>query len=132
MQIVIEGPRWQMTPAYAMTGLLWLIWLWRAVSTAAMVRVRVRKPAHRLASHAGVALGVLAMAVCIALPNIFPVFGFPRPSGPHAIGTVTYHWIDASGPEVFGTDPQRMRELMVQRPWPARSQATRCCCFWRG
>ena len=26
-QVLVEGPRWQMIPAYALTGLLFLVWL---------------------------------------------------------------------------------------------------------
>ena len=26
-QMIVEGPRWQMVPAYVLTGLLFLIWL---------------------------------------------------------------------------------------------------------
>jgi hypothetical protein len=42
------------------------------------------------------------------------VFRFPRPSGPYAIGTVSYHWVDGARPEVFTADPNDHRDLMVQ------------------
>ena len=50
-QILAEGPRWQMTPAYALAGLLFLVWLWRIAATKRTVRGRT----HRLAT--GTAVG---------------------------------------------------------------------------
>lgn len=124
-QLVTEGPRWQMMPAYALTGLLLLIWLWRTAATGQTGRTPARS--HRLVAGAAVGLGAIAMAVSIALPSVLPVFRFPPPTGPYAIGTLTYHWIDASRVEVFGTnrqgrqDRQDPRELMVQIWYPAKA-----------
>jgi predicted dienelactone hydrolase len=47
------------------------------------------------------------------------VFGFPRPTGPYAIGTQTYHWVDATRPDIFTADPDDRRELVVQVWYPA-------------
>jgi hypothetical protein len=49
-----------------------------------------------------------------------PVFAFPRPSGPYAIGTATYHWVDAERREVLSARPGDHRELMVQIWYPAQ------------
>ena len=38
---------------------------------------------------------------------------------PHATGTLTYHWVDASRAEIFTADPNARRELMVQVWYPA-------------
>ena len=51
---------------------------------------------------------------------IFPVFCFPKPSGPYGIGTLTYHWVDPGRPEAFTADPNAHRELMVQIWYPAK------------
>ena len=113
-QIVAAGPRWQMFPAYALTGMFFLRWLWREAATRRTEHGRTRERIHRLAVGATVGLGAIAMVVSIALPNVLPVFRFPHPTGPYAIGTVTYHWTDVARLEAFGTQPQRPRELMVQ------------------
>jgi len=105
-QVLVEGARWQLIPAYVLCGLLAAAWPARAAG---------RLPAARTAG----ALGVLALAVAIALPAVVPVFGFPRPSGPHAIGTQTYHWVDPERPDVFTADPDDRRELVVQVWYPA-------------
>lgn len=113
-QLLIEGPRWQMVPAYVLTGLFFLLWLLQNIAPAAV-------PApNRLSISLAIGLGVLALAVSIALPIILPVFRFPPPSGSYQIGTVTYHWVDANRPEVFSADPDARRELIVQIWYPAK------------
>ena len=117
-QVLMEGSRWQMTPAYALTGLFFPIWLWRV----AAVRHTVRWRTHRLVTGAAIGLGAVAMVVSIALPIAMPLFRFPRPTGPYAIGTLTYHWVDAARLEVFGAHPRAARELMVQIWYPAAAE----------
>ena len=113
-QILVEGPRWQMVPAYVLTGLFFVVWLLQNIA-----------PAHGLAgqmwvNRLAVGLGVLGLAVSVALPMIFPVFRFSHPTGPYEIGTLTYHWVDAARPEIFTADPNDRRELMVQIWYPAK------------
>ena len=47
-QIIVEGPRWQMVPAYMLTGLFFLVWLMQNTALAG-------RPVNRLA--AGLASG---------------------------------------------------------------------------
>ncbi|MEP7189990.1 MAG: carboxylic ester hydrolase, partial [Roseiflexaceae bacterium] len=120
-QVLAEGPRWQMVPAYALTGLFSLVWLLQNSLPAGGPTAHILT--NRLVMGLGVGLGGLGLVIAIALPIILPVFRFPKPSGPYAIGTVTYHWVDASRPEVFSTDPNAQRELMVQIWYPAKPGA---------
>jgi predicted dienelactone hydrolase len=104
-QVVVEGPRGQMVPAYTLTGLFFLAW-WLQ---------------NKVANGLVVALGTLGLAVSAALPLMIPVFRFPKPGGLYAIGTVTYHWVDPDRAEIFSADPQRRRELMAQIWYPAKA-----------
>jgi predicted dienelactone hydrolase len=111
--LVFEGYRWQMLPAYILTGLL-------LVLTAPRVfRPAKQSTNRRLGSIVTSGLGLLFLTIAFVLPLLFPIFRFPRPSGPYQIGTVTYHWIDAARAETFTDDQTDHRELMVQIWYPA-------------
>ena len=71
-----------------------------------------------------IGLSVAAFAIAVALPIIVPVFSFPPPTGPYAIGTLTYHWIDAARSEAFAIYPRARRELMVQIWYPSHAKAS--------
>lgn len=112
LHFLFEGYRWQMVPAYLLTGLLCLIAIRR------MVQPRVR-PARRLWVIVMGGLGVMFFAVATALPYLFPVFALPVPTGSHKVGTVSYHLVDSSRSEAYTSDPADYRELMVQFWYPA-------------
>lgn len=118
VHILAEGPRWQMVPAYMLTGLFLLAWLVEkvAVLQGSSGQFLNSQPALGLI----LAFAIFGLTVSIILPVILPVFRFPHPGGPYEIGTLTYHWVDASRPEVFSTDPDARRELMVQIWYPAQ------------
>jgi predicted dienelactone hydrolase len=122
VQLLVEGPRWQMVPAYALGVLFFLTWLVKI--TRPVGRPAGRRWVHRIAVGLGVGLGVLGLAVSAALPTVFPVFGFPRPSGPYQIGTVTYHWVDTGRHEIFSVDPNARRELMAQVWYPVKGSSS--------
>ncbi|EGF89945.1 platelet-activating factor acetylhydrolase, plasma/intracellular isoform II family protein [Asticcacaulis biprosthecium C19] len=77
--------------------------------------------ARYLAAGGAVGSGALILAAAIAFRIVLPVFHFPRPTGPYAIGTVTYHWVDANRPDIFRADPAARREVMVQVWYPAQA-----------
>lgn len=119
-QVLIESPRWQIVPAYVLTGLFLLVWLLQNIA-GAMVDPFIT---NRLSAGLAVGLGVFGLVISIALPVIIPVFRFLAPSGPYQIGTLTYHWIDAGRREVFTAYPDARRELMMQIWYPAKSDAS--------
>ena len=95
-QLILEGPRWQMVPAYVLSGLFLAMSLVRTTDGDAAAR-RVRR---RILAGMGLSLGAVALTLAAALPELMPVFHFPQPKGPYGIGTVTYHWVDASRPDI--------------------------------
>lgn len=120
-QVLVEGPRWQMAPAYSMSGSFFLVWAFQAVVSRA--KAARRKRTNRMAARLGIGLSVFVLVVSIAWPLVLPVFHFPQPNGPYQIGTLTYHWVDTSRPEIFLADPKARRELMVQIWYPASPKA---------
>src|SRR6266508_3951270 len=118
MQVLVEGYRWQMIAAYALSGLLFLVWLRQTIVPAGTALGGGLD--NRLGAGLAIGLGVLGLALSIVLPIVLPVFRFPPPTGPYAIGTLTYHWVDAARGEVFTADLNDRRELMVQIWYPAK------------
>ncbi|MCG7408300.1 acetylhydrolase [Paenibacillus sp. ACRRX] len=118
----VEGMRWQMMPAYAMTGVPLAIVI---VSSRMMSRSEgqsVKKASN--AKHIALTmLAVIYSSVAVTLPLILPVFTFDKPTGPYKIGTVTYDWKDDQREETLTPEPGDKRELMVQIWYPADSTA---------
>jgi predicted dienelactone hydrolase len=118
VQVLMEGPRWQMAPAYVLTGLFLLVWLLQSFAPVGGSVKRILT--NRLVVGFAITLCIIGTGLSAALPIVLPIFQFPRPSGPYDIGTVTYHWTDASRREVFSPDKNMRRELMAQVWYPAR------------
>ena len=111
IQLVAEGFRWQMMPAY---GLISAICLLAGFG-------RRPGPLRRITACVLVAFAVVVLLIAVALPVALPVFRFPRPAGPYAIGTLTYRWTDPSRREIFSADPGERRRLVAQVWYPAAS-----------
>lgn len=113
VQLLVEGSRWQMLPAYIVTAII--------IATAAALWLgptSLRRPTwQRVVGSVALTVLGLALVVSASLPLAIPMFSFPTPSGPYAVGTVTYHWVDQKRAD-FG-DPSARRELMVQIWYPA-------------
>ena len=118
-QILIEGSRWQMVPAYLMAAAFLLVWLASAAQKPKRAIKRAGSMIAAVAKAAAMVLAGIVLAVSIALPTILPVFSFPKPTGQYKIGTVTYHWIDGNRPELFTTNPKEHREIVAQVWYPA-------------
>ncbi len=119
VQILVEGQRWQIVPAYVMTLAFFAIWL---AGFARRGRMHINRTASILLRVFGTTMGTLVLLLSVTLPAAIPVFHFSKPTGPYAIGTVTYHWVDESRPELFTADPYDHRELMAQVWYPAKRE----------
>ena len=113
-QVLIEGARWQMVPAYGLVFLFLFVWHSQARG------LENRKLAKPLL----ISFSVVSVALSISLPLLIPVFHFPIPSGPYEIGTLTYHWKDPTRRELFSADIDASREIMVQVWYPAKADAS--------
>lgn len=111
IQLVVEGPRWQMVPAYAMALILSLAWVPGYLHSSDL------RTAPRWAARVAAGAALFGLAVSALLPAAVPVFHFPPPTGRYQIGTTTYHWVDTSRREVFSPTPAD-RELMAQVWYP--------------
>ena len=122
IQIAVEGYRWQMVPAYLLTALfLAMSFMRRAPAKAGKPNPaeadEPRSLARRAVAWIAISLTAIGLAVAAALPAMVPVFQLPTPTGPYAIGTATYHFVDRSRAD-WG-DKNARRDLMVQIWYPA-------------
>lgn len=109
MQGAVEGARWQLAPFELLAGVSFLLW----------TRGLRRGPLAGRGRGAFAAFGAfLALAGGIVLVA-FPVFRFPAPGGPLAIGTATFEWTDETRADPFVDDGAPKRELVVQLWYPA-------------
>ncbi|WP_445505888.1 alpha/beta hydrolase [Niallia sp. 03190] len=114
LQFAVEHFRWQIVPAYVLTFLL-LLW------SAMQLRSHTYRLRHRALKVTAAIFGALYVVITVGLPVLLPVFETAKPSGPYAIGTATYHWIDVKREEKLTKDPVDKRQLMVQIWYPAET-----------
>ncbi len=114
--VVSVGFRWQLTPVYVMSALPLL-----AVPGAFRREPTITSNTWAALRIGMVMLAVLVVAVSAGLGWALPVPDMPAPTGPYAVGTATYHLIDASRAEARTDDPGDRREIMLQVWYPASS-----------
>jgi predicted dienelactone hydrolase len=122
IQVLVEGARWQVIPAYVLTGLFLIVWGVQHLASAGGIVKQILT--QRVVAGAEVILCLLDMGLSAALPTMLPIFHFPPPSGPYQIGTVTYHWVDTSRHELFSPNPRARRELMAQIWYPVKGDTS--------
>ena len=116
-QLIIEGYRWQMLPAYVLVIVLFLVTL-----------PRLRKPVPTEKKWSGWAIagsvgGLVLWLVALALPYALPVPKLPDVMAPYFIGTQTFHLVDDSRDEIYTDDPADKREIMMQIWYPTDPDA---------
>ena len=117
IQLIVEGYRWQMLPAYVLVIMLFLVTLprlWKPVPT--------EKKWSGWAM-AGSVLGLLVWLVAVAPPYLLPVPKLPAVMEPYFIGTQTFHLVDDSRDEIYTDDPADKREIMMQIWYPTDPDA---------
>jgi hypothetical protein len=117
VQILVEGARWQLVPAYVLTGLFLLVWGGQRFVPSSRLVTRILS--RHWVKGGAIVLCLLDLLLAATLCTVLPIFQFPRPSGPYQIGTVIYHWVERRH-ELFSTDPYAHRELMAQIWYPAK------------
>ncbi|WP_261305333.1 alpha/beta hydrolase family protein [Paenibacillus andongensis] len=111
LHFIFEGYRWQMVPLYVFTA-GYMLYLF--------VKARRHKERRKQPHFIWNFLLPFLLAVAVILPILLPVFKIDSPSGPYSVGTVTYHWTDASREEILTDTPNDRRELLVQLWYPAQ------------
>ncbi len=102
LHVAIEGARFHMVPTYVLMAGLFAL---------AVRRARSGSDQQRSRRWARVAVGMPVaawIAAAVALPMLFPVFSYEKPSGPYAVGTAEYEL----------KDDVRNRGLVIQAWYP--------------
>lgn len=103
-QLLIEGPRWQLWPA-------WIAALGIAiVDLLTPIRTEPPRPHHWVLTGIG-ALVIVSLPVLLPVPNPAP------PDGPSAIGTRSFELVDDGRDEVYGA-AEGPRRIVVQAWYP--------------
>lgn len=109
-QVLVEGFYWQFLPTYLLIAALgvsairlqakpraWLIWFARAGLAVVMV------------------LAVAPFALLVPVPVL------PAPTGPFAVGTEIYRWVDVSRDETATENSSDKRNVIAQAWYPAQA-----------
>lgn len=117
LQVFVEGYRWQMIPAYALSGIVFLAGL------PTMIRGHrsngklwwVSKALVIIGSLLGLVIVWLTVELCVQVP----AFRMPVPSGPYAVGTRTFLLVDESRIDDASPIQNGYRTVSVQAWYPA-------------
>lgn len=110
-QLLFEGYRWQMIPAY-------IIWGFAVITALRQSDQNQRKTLiTRVAKTTGLVLLFIPAAV---LPAAFPIFELPENTGPYAVGT-TDILFEADREEVITPDQTDSRQFMIKAWYPANN-----------
>lgn len=126
VQLLAEGFRWQMVPAYGLALLLGLLGIQAWRRDVALTAARPGKIWQTL----GALAVLLVFAVGAALSIGLPMFELPKPTGPLAIGTTSLGMLDSSRPEGFSPAADDRRELEVRAWYPATAAGNRPEALW--
>jgi hypothetical protein len=117
LQASIEGYRWQMVPAYALSGIVFLAGLPTMIRGDRSTRKSrwVSKILAISGSFLGLALVWITVEICVQAP----VFRMPIPSGQYAVGTRTFLLIDESRIDNESPIHNGHRTMSIQAWYPA-------------
>ncbi|WP_254635161.1 dienelactone hydrolase family protein [Paenibacillus sp. GbtcB18] len=120
----VEGWRWPLIPAYALSlaPLLALMPDHRRCARAVQGGVKRRGGVRRIAALLSVFFYGMVTA---AAPLLFPVFALDEPAGPYGIGTVAYHWIDNTREETCTLAAAGAKRELNVRIWYPASKNTK-------
>ncbi|MGH8250025.1 MAG: alpha/beta hydrolase family protein [Steroidobacteraceae bacterium] len=127
LHLLMEGYRWQMVPAYALTTAFVVPLAWRFAQQGHLSSELRGPPAASRWRTAlritGALIGVLVFGLAALIPVAMPVFKLPEPTGQFRVGTTRFSLVDSSRPETFTADPSDQRELLIQAWYPAEPSA---------
>ncbi|MCJ7624687.1 MAG: hypothetical protein MUO76_14390, partial [Anaerolineaceae bacterium] len=118
IHLILEGYRWQMVPAYVLSVITVLVMV-RSFSMRAKAQDKKFSRFSSILIIAGTILGLLMLIIGLVLCIYFPIFSIPEPTGPYAVGTRYFYWVDENRPDTYTETQDDYREVSVQIWYPA-------------
>ncbi|WP_025025903.1 alpha/beta hydrolase family protein [Caldalkalibacillus mannanilyticus] len=117
LHFIMEGYRIQMIPAYLLFAITAISYIYSHYRYSQLSSGENSKMWKRMT--VGI-LGTLSIAAVFFVTfYLFPIVKLKEPTGPYAVGTVDYHWVDPERKETFTSDPNDLRQIMVRAWYPA-------------
>lgn len=116
VHLIVEHYRWQMLPTYLLLFVILAMgWL----------QPRQTQTLSKSRWFAISLTGILAILYLVSavLPMLLPIPQLTSPSGPYAVGTRSWHWIDTSRLDPYAPTTNAPREIMVQAWYPIEQNA---------
>jgi predicted dienelactone hydrolase len=117
LQVLMEGYRWQMVPAYILGGIAFLAGL-PSMLRGHQATDRLRWIRRFLAIVVAL-IGLVVVWVAVELTVQVPSFKMPPPSGPHTVGTRTFQLVDESRTDEDSPIANGYRSMSIQLWYPA-------------
>jgi len=117
-QVVFEGARWQMIPAYVFISVLFLISLKQFIGTK---KEQSKRPAifKRILRISGTVITFILFVIILIPPLAVPMFRIPHPTGKFNVGSSILFFRDTTRIDAFSPENNRFRELSVRVWYPA-------------
>jgi len=117
VQIFVELPRWPLLLVYSGVLVNMLIVLAGLISPRRPWE-EGRRP-HRVRRFFAGLFALSFWTAATAAGVLFPVPVFPAPTGPYAVGTTQFEWVDSSRTELYTSQSGKFRDLLVKVWYPA-------------
>jgi dienelactone hydrolase len=109
IQLLFEHYRWQLLPAYLLSALILF---------ATLFPTRERSFRSPFLSTIAVITFSLFYILSLLLPILLPIPRLDKPSGPFAVGTRTWHWVDRERIDPHASQLDAPREILAQAWYP--------------
>jgi predicted dienelactone hydrolase len=121
LHLAVESYRWQVVPAYALTGCLLALSV-RGLGSPGPDPSGTTTQVRSALSIIGAAAGFVALGVATATPVLFPTVRLPEPTGPHSVGTTYLRFTDHARQEPYTADPHDRRVISAQVWYPSHPE----------
>ncbi|MEO6078865.1 MAG: hypothetical protein ABIQ86_03695 [Steroidobacteraceae bacterium] len=125
-QLVFDGPRVQLFPAYFVAGLFAILLIPRRSAAATPSRVRESKErfVKQFARWTAVIGTGFVLMISIVYCLFFPRYEYPRPLGKYSVGVRELRLTDSSRLETYTSNPNDHRELLLRISYPTEAGTT--------